>query len=82
MAVCTLPFLIPMILMVQFAATSTDANGNPVEFPYLMFYLFPFLYLVFGYISVAIGSLVYNFFQKFIGGFEFEITELDDESNT
>ena len=30
------------------------------------------MYLVFAYCAVAIGCLIYNFLQKFVGGIEFE----------
>ena len=34
--------------------------------------LAPFIYLVFGHLSVAIGCLIYNFMFRYIGGIEFE----------
>jgi len=37
----------------------------------------PFIYLIFGYISVAIGCALYNVMFKYIGGFEFEARERD-----
>lgn len=39
--------------------------------------LFPVLYLVFGYISVVIGCLLYDFLYLFAGGIEFESTADD-----
>lgn len=39
--------------------------------------LFPVLYLVLGYVMVAIGCAVYNFMFKVIGGIEFEARNTD-----
>lgn len=76
MAVAVIPFLIPMFLMVIFGPQPVDAQGNPIDgFPRFIFILFPLFYLVFGYISVAIGCAIYNFLAKRIGGFEFETAE-------
>jgi len=43
--------------------------GGP---PALMILIMPVMYLVIGYLSVAIGCAVYNFMFKYIGGIEFE----------
>ncbi|WNC71657.1 hypothetical protein RGQ13_16245 [Thalassotalea psychrophila] len=75
MAVATLPMFIPMFLMMMAVSPSMDATGNQIAFPSSMMIIFPFFYLIFGYISVAIMCLVYNFIQKFIGGFEYETSE-------
>jgi len=76
MALITLPFLLPMMFMFAFTAPQHDQFGNPVEFPTFIIFVAPFMYLIFGYISVAIGCLFYNFIQRFVGGFEFEVSEL------
>jgi len=82
MAVATFPFFIPMLLMMMFADPTVDAHGNEVDFPGFVFVIFPILYLVFGYISVALMCLFYNFLQKFIGGFEYETSENDGNTDT
>lgn len=74
MAVATLPMFLPMILM-MLAFPSVDPNGNAVNFPTFVVVIFPVFYLIFGYISVAIICLFYNFLQKYIGGFEYESDE-------
>jgi ABC-type multidrug transport system fused ATPase/permease subunit len=81
MAVATLPMFIPMILMMSFAIPNVDSNGNPIDSPMFMFLIFPFIYVIFGYISVALTCLVYNFLQKFIGGFEYETNEKVEVEN-
>lgn len=75
-ALASLPFFLPMLLMMQ-AFPDTDPQGNPIDFPFGMFYIFPVLYLIFGYVSVAVACLIYNLISKFIGGFEFETVETD-----
>ncbi len=77
MALSFLPIFIPMMIIMTFMVPNVDPNGNPVEFPKMMFALMPLFYLVIGYISTAIGSLIYNFIArfKFIGGFELEFKE-------
>lgn len=80
MAVATLPFFLPMILTMNFAVPQVDHQDNPVDFPFFLFALFPFLYLIFGYISVLIGCFIYNLLNRFIGGFEYEVEEVQGES--
>ncbi|HVB48261.1 MAG TPA: hypothetical protein VNF69_07710 [Burkholderiales bacterium] len=36
--------------------------------------MMPVIYLVLGYVMVAIGCLIYNFMFKYIGGIEFDST--------
>lgn len=75
MAIASLVFVVPMFLVMLFAVPAVDQNGNPTAFPKFLIVLFPVLYLVFGYISTALGSAIYNFLFKFIGGFEFEVKD-------
>lgn len=75
MTIGAIVMFIPMALMMYFIGPQTDAQGNPVEFPIFMFVILPVFYLVFGYISVAIGCAIYNFCYRFIGGIEFETEE-------
>lgn len=66
MAVTSLIFLVPFFLI--FAA-SAPAQARP---PMLMLLVMPLMYLVLGYVMVAIGCAIYNFMFKYIGGIEFE----------
>lgn len=75
MAVSSLVFVVPMVMLAVFAAPDVDQHGNPVTFPKFIFLLFPIGYLVFGYLSALMASAIYNWLFKFIGGFEFEVEE-------
>ena len=65
-AIGSLVFVIPFFLI--FSVTG-GANGGP---PASMFLLMPVMYLVFGYLAVAVGCLLYNFMFKYLGGIEYE----------
>lgn len=78
MAISSLIFIIPMMLIMTFAMPPVDAQGNPVEIPILMLLVMPIFYLIFSYISVAIGCLIYNLCVKIIGGIEFELSSDSD----
>jgi hypothetical protein len=65
-AVSSLVFLVPLFFIVTMFAPE---QSRP---PMLMLLAMPVLYLVFGYISVAIGCAMYNLLFRFIGGIEFE----------
>lgn len=69
MAVASLVFLIPFLL---FMAAVMPAGQRPPMF--MMVIVMPVMYLVIGYLSVAVGCLLYNALFKFIGGIEFETT--------
>jgi hypothetical protein len=66
MAVTSLIFLLPFVLL--FSSFAPAREGPPM----LMILLLPLFYLVFGYISVAIGCAIYNLIYKLVGGIEFE----------
>jgi hypothetical protein len=73
MALSSLLFIVPMSIALSFVPAGVDANGHPFpQPPVAMFLLFPFLYLIMGYIMVAVGCAFYNFMFKFIGGIEYE----------
>lgn len=74
-AVASLVFVVSMFVVMWFATPGVDQHGNPVTFPKFLIILFPILYLIFGYLATAIGSAIYNFIFKYIGGFEFEVKE-------
>jgi ABC-type Na+ efflux pump permease subunit len=76
-AISSLVFVIPMSTIVIFSSPAVDQHGNPAIFPKFLFILFPLIYLVLGYLMTAIGSAIYNFLFRFIGGFEFEVKDED-----
>ena len=78
MAVISLVFVVPMALAMFFAAPAVDQYGNPITFPKFLVILFPVLYLVVGYLFMVIWSVVYNFLFKYIGGFEFEVNDVEE----
>ena len=76
MAIVSLLFVVPMFIAFQFMPTGVDASGNPVEPASALFpLLFPFLYLVMGYVMVIAGCWLYNVMFKVLGGFEYEIRD-------
>jgi hypothetical protein len=77
MAITSLVFVVPMFLVMLFAAPAVDQHGNPVTIPKYIIILFPIIYLVFGYVGTAIASAIYNFLFKYISGFEFEVKDED-----
>lgn len=78
-AVATLPIFIPVMLLMNFATPQYDMHGNEITFPFFMFLIFPFIYLVFGYISVVICCFFYNLIYRVIGGFEFETISVQSQ---
>lgn len=66
MALGSLVFLGPFCVLLMFGPN--DPNAPPVW----LFLLLPLFYLIFGYISVAVGCWLYNIMFKHIGGIEFE----------
>ena len=66
MALASLVFVVPFMLIASIAAPSGQS------FPFLMILVFPIMYLVLGYLSVAVGCWLYNAMFKHIGGIEFE----------
>jgi len=72
MAISSLVFVIPMIIVFSFMP-AVDAHGNSVpQPPVAMFLLFPIMYFAMGYVMVRIGCWLYNLMFKHIGGIEFE----------
>lgn len=73
MALSSLIFVVPMAIAFSFAPVAIDPQGNPIARPPVaMFLLFPLLYLVIGYIMVALSCVIYNFMFKYVGGIEYE----------
>ncbi len=69
----SLLFFLPWIFMMQLWVPANMQGEH--AFPTTMMFVFPVIYLVLGYISVALSCLIYNFISKYIGGFEFEVKE-------
>jgi Ca2+/H+ antiporter len=65
-AVSSPVFVVPVMLIAGLAAPKDQGQ------PMFMAILFPIMYLVFGYISVAVGCWMYNVMFKHIGGIEFD----------
>ena len=66
MAVTSLIFMLPFALYVNAVVPFKET------FSIASLILVPLVYLIFGYIAVAIACLVYNLLAKFTGGIEFE----------
>ena len=71
MAVVSVAFMVPFML---FAMASAPPEARP---PVLFLVGMPFIYLVLGYVWIAIGCWVYNTLYKYIGGIEFETRDAD-----
>ena len=67
MAIGSSVFLIPIFLV--FSVVGPQPPNGPPPF---IFLIFPIGYLIFGYLSIAIGCLLYNFMYRYIGGLEYE----------
>lgn len=66
MAVTSVVFVLPFMVFANLIAPKSSG------FPTFMLLVFPIMYLVLGYLSVALGCWVYNLLVKFTGGIEFE----------
>ena len=76
MAVSSLLFVVPMFIAFSFMPPGVDAQGNPMQAPpAFLAFLFPFLYLVMGYIMVAVGCWLYNLVARYVGGIEYEVRD-------
>jgi len=73
MAATSLIFLLPFALLFSAFAPARGTHGAP----FAMVLVMPLMYLVFGYLSVAIGCWVYNLVTRWTGGLEFESTRDD-----
>jgi ABC-type Na+ efflux pump permease subunit len=71
MAVGSFIFLVPFTL---FALVAAPKEAAP---PMFVFLLFPVIYLVMGYVMVAVSCALYNFMFKYVGGIEFEARATD-----
>ncbi|MEP6739988.1 MAG: hypothetical protein ABJA61_06385 [Caldimonas sp.] len=66
MAVTSLIFILPFFLL------ASAFGANQAGMPIWAVFILPIIYLIFGYISVAIGCLLYNVVVPFVGGIEYE----------
>lgn len=65
----------PLTILMSIMMPEHDMAGNPVEVPYGLLGLMGVFYLVFGYLSIALGCWLYNLMTPKIGGLEFEIAD-------
>jgi hypothetical protein len=70
MALSSLVMVIPFMLIVSMGAPEG-------AFPLFMLFVFPLMYLVLGYVMIAIGCWLYNWIAKRMGGLEFESRSID-----
>lgn len=79
MAATSLLFFVPFGLISLLTPTPTAPDGtSPSMMPFLfMFLIMPIFQGVFGYIMIRLGLWVYNKLSPRIGGFEFELEELN-----
>jgi hypothetical protein len=67
----SLPFVAFMAIMFILSPAPNQGLGFLI--------IFPFMYLIFGFIFTAIGAWIYNFVAQWIGGIEY--TSVDIENN-
>lgn len=67
MALGSLVFFVPFFIF-AFASAPAQAQAHPSIW---LFALMPLIYLVFGYLMVAIGCWLYNTMFRFVGGIEY-----------
>lgn len=77
-ALGSLVFIVPMMFFTGLMGASGGFGMHGMGMGMGMFLLFPLGYLVLGYLSVALGCIVYNFAFGFLGGIEYEAVEVDD----
>ena len=76
MGAMTLILAIPMFFLMLSIPAGVDRNGNPMAPPPAwIVLLFPFVYLVMGYLMVIIACWFYNVVARFVGGIEYETAE-------
>ncbi|MCK4587280.1 MAG: hypothetical protein KAU29_08055 [Gammaproteobacteria bacterium] len=76
MAISSLIFIIPMMIMMSFAPTvDQDGNTIPKIFPAAMVLIMPIFYFIFGYIFTGFSAWVYNKVAKFTGGIRIGTSE-------
>lgn len=72
-------FAIPVIIFSMLPHIMNPSESDiPISF--LPFILIPIIYLVIGYLATLISCSLYNTLYKYIGGFEFEMAEKENEN--
>jgi hypothetical protein len=66
----SLPFIAMMSIMFSFSPAPRPAMGFLI--------VFPFLYLIGGFIFTAIGAWVYNIAAKWVGGIEYTSVSIEN----
>lgn len=66
---------IPVFLLAGLMGSLAGQERNPFAgaVGVVLAILAPFLYAAMGFVTGAIGALLYNLFAKFVGGFELEL---------
>ena len=67
----SLPLIALMAIMFSFSPAPKPALGFLI--------IFPFLYLIFGFIFTAIGAWVYNIAANWVGGIEYTSKTIENE---
>ena len=74
LAASSLVFVIPITLITLITSPPLSPDGTLPQFRFFPLVL-PFFYVAAGYLMTIVGCAVYNFLFKYIGGWEFELSE-------
>lgn len=76
MALFTLLLMLPLvaffIFLMAISPAIYDAQGNPIETPYFIMLIVPFVYAGLAFLGTVFMGWVYNYVAKKTGGLEFE----------
>lgn len=75
MALLYLLISLPFVVLISIAMSFAPGPRPPIG---MMFIFLPILYAVFGFIFTVIGTWIYNFVAKQVGGIEY--TTIDTEN--
>ncbi|HEX4331072.1 MAG TPA: hypothetical protein VH040_02935 [Usitatibacter sp.] len=67
---------IPIMAIMAIAALFGPHANSTVSL--VMIVVFPIIYIVFGFIFMALGALIYNLAAKWVGGIEFVTEEVSE----
>ena len=73
MALSSLVFSLPLFLIFSVLPHPEGQQSTPT----IVFLILPIVYLVMGYVMVAIGCALYNFVTQYTGGIEYETNRTD-----
>lgn len=68
-------FSIPVAVIMGIAALFAPRHG---AMPLVFILALPVMYIVFGFIFMALGALIYNLAARWVGGIEFTTEEVSD----